>query len=432
MFDKFNKKKKSSQDLIQMLNQQQQSNKKLVSWLKINFSVFEKNKVKKYKENNRTIPFQFFLDRFENILLNNKTKPGFNIRIWLWMLDDWNHPIYKKLSTLDNIEQIEHIIKDKQYKKYSIVFDEKNIKKQIIILKYIKDLFNLNNEYNWVTEGPVLGFVWNLLFWIWLVIFSTIAVYGWLLDWGMVQYDIFLKYTSFFERLTVNIFYWINYIDNNFIIILAYLKASYFFIFLTLTMYFILITFFTFLNVFRIREVDKIINEINFLQLLRIKIKKLEMETNLGTNWVAEKSYYYKNFLDLLRETILYWLKKEYTNQDFTNDILQVLTLYLVYKKFPTNTKLTEWFQNLLKMILDAYYSMLNWTNQDFNLWAVDDWIKDYQEEIEAPQWWKFLMKEKMIMATISNMITTSTIVITLLISFAQWKTLEKVIKLSM
>ena len=428
----FGKKKTKEKSLIKILKEQQESNKKQANNLHLNFTIFEKSKVKKYKENTRVIPFNFFLERFENILLNNKTKPWFNIKKGLWMLDDWNYPIYKKISTLDNIEQIEYILNNDDYRQYSIVFSEKNISKQIVILKFIKELYKTNYAYKSVTTWPILGFVWNVLFWIWLVVFSTIAVYWGLLDWGMVSFEIFSKYTSFFEQLTVNIFYWTHYIDNQFIKFLSYLKASYFFIFITLVMYYTLLSFFTFLNVFRVREVDKIINELNFLQILKIKIKKLELEETIWTDHWDRKVYLHKNFLDLLRETILYSLRKNYTNQDFTNDILQILTLYLATKKFPKETKLTEWFQNLLKMILDWYYSMLNGTNQNFNLWSVDKWITEYQNEIESVQWEKYLFKEKMLMATISNMITTSTIVITLLMSFAQWKTLEKVIKLSM
>ena len=426
------KKKDKSEDLIKLLKEQQEANKKYANSLKLDFTIFEKNKVKKYKENNAVIPFKFFLERFENILLNNKTKPWFNLKNWISMLDDWKFPIYKKISTIDQIEQIEHLFKNKDYKKYSIIFDEKNIVKEIAILKLVKWLFEKNTQYNQVSESPIFWFVWNFLFWAWLVLFSTIAVYWWLLDWWMVQYDIFQRYTWLLEQLTVSTLYWTTYIDNSFIKALAYIKATYFLIFTTLVLYFSLLSLFTFFNVFRIREIDKIINEVNFLQILRIKIKKLEIDTQIWADNKEKKEYYYKNFLDLLRESILYSLKKELTNQDFTNDILQVLTLYLAYKKFPNNTKLTEWFQNLLKMILDSYYSMLNWTNQNFNLWLVDKWIENYQDEIESFQWDKNFTKEKTTLATISNMITTSTIVITLLLSFSQWKTLEKVIKLSM
>lgn len=425
-------KKTIEKSLIKVLREQQELNKRQSNKISLNFNIFEKNKVKKYKGDKRLIPFKFFLERFENILLNNKTKPWFNIKKGLEMLDDWNYPIYKKISTLDNLEQIEYILNNKDYIKYSIIFNEKSISKQIVILKYIKELYKTNLAYKSITTWPIWGFVWNVLFWVWLVVFSTIAVYWGLLDWGMVSYEIFSKYTSFFEQLTVNIFYWTNYINNSFIIVLSYLKATYFFLFLTLIMTYTLLSFFTFLNVFRIREVDKIINELNFLSLFKIKIKKLELEKTIWNDNNGQKVYYHKNFLDLIREVILYCLKKNYTNQDFTNDLLQILTLYLATKKFPKETKLTEWFQNLLKMILDWYYSMLNWTNQNFNLWAVEKWITEYQKEIEDIQWKKYLFKEKTMMATISNMITTSTIVITLLMSFSQWKTLEKVIKLSM
>ena len=428
----FGKKKTIEKSLIKVLREQQELNKRQANKINLYFNIFEKNKVKKYKENTRLIPFKFFLERYENILLNNKTKPWFNIKKGLAMLDDGSYPIYKKISTLDNLEQIEYILNNEDYTKYSIIFNEKNISKQIVILRYVKELYKTNQAYKSITTWPIWGFVWNVLFWVWLVVFSTIAVYWGLLDWGMVSYEIFSKYTSFFEQLTVNIFYWANYIDNSFITVLSYLKATYFFLFLTLVMTYSLLSFFTFLNVFRIREVDKIINELNFLTLLKIKIKKLELEDTIGSDSNGEKIYLHKNFLDLIRETILYCLKKNYTNQDFTNDILQILNLYLATKKFPKETKLTEGFQNLVKMILDWYYSMLNWTNQNFNLWAVEKWITEYKEEIEKIQWEKYLLKEKTMMATISNMITTSTIVITLLMSFSQWKTLEKVIKLSM
>jgi len=67
------------------------------------------------------------------------------------MLDDGSYPIYKKISTLDNLEQIEYILNNEDYTKYSIIFNEKNISKQIVILRYVKELYKTNQAYKSIT-----------------------------------------------------------------------------------------------------------------------------------------------------------------------------------------------------------------------------------------------------------------------------------------
>lgn len=403
--------------------------------LKINFSKLEKQKVSKFKENNRLIPFVGFLELFENILLNNKIKPWFSIMKWLNALDDWRYPIYKKLAIISNIKQKEDLLsKDKSYRKYSILFEEKNISKEIFILWRIKKLFKRDIEYNSITYSPLKSIVWNLMFWVFLVFFNLLVVYWWLLQTGTIWYKIFANPQTGWSTLDVfviNLLYWTYYINNTFIQILAYLKWTYFFLFLFLVLYLSLMTYFTYLSTYRKRIIDKLYNESAFLELLRIKIKQLELEWKIGKWKIDWRKFLYKNFLDLIRTTILYWLDKKYINQNFADDILQVLTLYLVYRRFPEKTQLTEWFQNLLKMILDSYYSMLNWTNTNFNLWVVDDWIVNYKKEIESVQWDKQFNKTKIIFWFIGNTITSLTIIIMLFLSLKQWQTIEKLIKLT-
>lgn len=426
----------SWEEFVSSIKTIEKESKEAVKNLKINFNAFERKKVSKFRENNRLIPFMWFLELFENILLNNKMKPWFSVTKGLNALDDWRFPIYKKLAIISNIKQKEDLLsKDASYDKYSILFEEKNISKESFILWRIKELFKKDVEYWAVTYSPLKSIVWNLMFWVWLICFNLLVVYWWLLQTWTIWYPVFsdpTKWGSALDVFVINLLYWTYYIENTFIQILAVLKTSYFFLFLTLILYLSLLTFFTYQSTYRKRTIDKLYNESAFLELLRIRIKQLELEGWIWKWKNTGRKFLYKNFLDLIKSTILYWLEKKYINQDFTNDILQVLTLYLVYRRFPEKTNLTEWFQNLLKMILDSYYSMLSWTNTNFNLWVVDDWIVSYKNEIENVQWEKQFNKTRTTFWFIWNIITSLTIIVMLFLSLKQWQTIEKLIKLTM
>lgn len=434
------KKKKIKNDnnwdsFVSWIKHLEKETKNSIRNLKINFSASERRKVMSQRENNRIIPFAAFLELFENILLNNKMKPWFSISKWFSLLDDWRFPIYKKIAIISNIIQKEELLsKDKNYTKYSLLFEEKNINKEIFILWRIKEIFKRDIEYKAVTSGPVTWIVWNLLFWVILIFFNLLVVYWGLLDTWSIWSEVFnhpLKGAWSLDKFVIHLLYWTYYIDSSFIKILAVLKSTYFFLFLTFLLYYSFSTLFTFFSTYRKREIDKLANEWNFLEILRIRINQLEIQWGLWNN-SGRRKFQYKNFLELVKSSILYSLEKWYTNQDFTNDILQVFTLYLVYRKFPEKTKLTEWFQNLLKMILDAYYSMLSWTNNNFDLWVVDDWIKEYKVEIENLQWEKQFTKTRWFFWMFWNLLTSATIVLMLMLSLSQWQTIEKLIKLTM
>jgi len=429
-------KKKKKENFINNLKKTELADKLAKKNLHIKFSKKDINKVLRSKTNkNRLLPFSNFIELFQNILLNNKFKPWFTVKKGLALLDDWRFAIYKKLAIIESLKQKESLLeKDKNYLKYSLIFSETNITKASFILNNIWKIFHKDLEYDAVTTSPIKSIIWNLFFWVVLIFFNLLVVYWWLLETNTIWYKIFidpLKGANSLDVFVINLLYWTYFIDNTFVQTLAILKSFYFLWFLVATGYLLFALVLTFLSDYRIRKIDKLKNESAFLTLLRMKIKQLEI---VWWFWQDKNKriFLYKNFVELIKGSILYGLEKKYINQDFTDDFLQLLTLYLAYRKFPQNTKLTEWFQNLMKMILDSYYSMLNWTNTNFDLSVVDNWIVTYQEEVEDLQWEKQYKKAWSIFAITWSMITSITIILMLFLSLQQWQVIEKLIKLNM
>jgi len=407
-------------------------------WLKnlnIKFNFLERKKVANAKLNNKLFPIYLFLERYENILLNNKLRPWFSTRKALGLLDTWHNPIYKKLSVIDSLALKERLVShNEHYLRFSLILWEKNINKTIYIVREVKDYFLKSLQYKSVTSGPTWWLVWNLMFGVLLILFNTIIVFWGLLSNGTVSYEIFEKHWWDFIPFVTNLLYWAHYIDNSYIATLAMIKITFFISFIVFFLWMLFASIAETFTLYRLREIDKLVAEVWFLKILKIKIKKLELESGLDADpdekWRVIHNY--QNFLDLFKETTLYSLRKGYTNQWFTNDILAVLTLYFNFKKFPQNTKLTEGFQNLLIMILDWYYAMLNGTNPNFTLWAVASWIEEYEKEVQELQWEKHILAWKMMFSSLSNIVTTGTIITVLFMSLSQWTLLERLIKLSL
>lgn len=427
----FWKSKKLSPDLVDLLSQ---ANKKWMADLSISFNYLERQKVARNKSKNNLLPIHTFLDRYENILLNNRAKPGFSVRKGMMLLDKWQNPIYKKLAIIDSQPLRERLIqKNKDYVQYSIIFQEKNIDKVIYIIREIKEYHKKKMAYSSITTAPAFGLVWNLLFWIILIAFNTIIVYGGLLSNGTVTYSIFERHWWTFVPFVTNLLYGTYYIDSTYIKILAYLKTGFFLSFTIFFLYTFLRSAWEITSHFRSREVDMIINEAGFLKVLKMKIKILELEGGFSKEGEEKKKMYvYQNFIDLFRESALYSLNKGYSNSTFTNNLLQTLTLYTSFRRFPEKIQLTEGFQNLLILIFDGYYAMLNGSNTNFNMSSVLRWIEDYEREVQEFQWEKKFTEGKMFLATISNIVTTWTIITILMMSLSQGSMLERLIKLSM
>jgi len=148
-------KKKTKEDNLKQILKNDLSSK--LKDLHISFSFWDRKKVARNKAKNTLFPIALFLERYENVLLNNKQKPGFSTQKALALLDRGQNPIYKKLAIIDSLPLKERLMgSNKDYLKFSLLFSEKSPDKTIYIIRELKEYYLRHKEYTSVTSGPVI------------------------------------------------------------------------------------------------------------------------------------------------------------------------------------------------------------------------------------------------------------------------------------
>ena len=428
------KEKKSNIDVNSLTYNIQNSWNEKIEEISINF--FDSKRIEAAKGNINLPPFEEFLDNFNNIILNNKSKQGFSKGEALKKTGEKlkNDMLYMLSNLLIYPAQLISILKrqkDQRYYIFSDLITEESLDKTLKIVSIIKEYLDTRQKYKEITEKPVRTIFLNFyLQWILLSLVMVLILPYMIIDKQMISKEALIAKRPEWELGLTSMFLGLSY--PTFIVkLIFFTEIVIFFWGLAWIVIYLFKFIFTFLSETRKREADKIIDELYFIYYVKIKIEKLYLGTIKLADGTIKNHYLNVRYIDFLIEMNNEAYNKWLVSYSFNKELSRVLTLFLATKNKVLNRNWSEFFYNQLDLILTGYQAWINWTNYNFNL----DYIKEKFTDAQITLKKIFLdAHEKTIslIGTVMLLLTLTIVGLSSLYQFKQSDSLWKAMKYDM
>ena len=391
---------------------------------------FDKFELNSGGQGNALPKLEKFLEAFENVILNNKSKQGFNKANALQktgekMNIDAIIVLSNQLNYPDQLNATLKRQKDKRYFIFSDMILEPSLEKTLNIIKIVKEYLEVSAKYKKAWQGNAISIFNNVYFqWIIMSVFLLMTLPYMVISKEMIKTEAFMKKRPEWEAYLSSLFIGFSYPSVS--VKVSFLLQN---IVIWLTLAWIILFFskalFYYFEEKRTRAIDKIMNELAFVYFIKIQIELIVLWKIKTLKWEVKNHYKNVEYIEFLVQGNNKAFSKWLIWYEFNKELSKLYMIFKSTKKILQNWAWSEFFYNQMDMILTWYKNFISWTDVNFNMDKIQKLLTETEKTLKVI----FDNYQKKIVALMWGIIMLFILVFVLLASLYQFQQTDNLTK---